>query len=133
MICCTMRLGWGPILATAMAALLACPRESPADITLTGVNEYSTDSFGTWTGVLWDTRGANNAYSLWVINGGFGGMFVNDADSRLTNNLPLLNGTYTMSFHGEPGSGSRFGMSLFFNGNNVVPGIFGLRPGKNER
>ena len=125
MICCNWRLGWGLILATAIAAVLDCPRESAAGITLTGVNEYSTDNSGNWTGQIWDTRGdINSAYGLWMINGGFGGPFINGPDMNQAGiNVPLSNGTNTFSFHGDPGSLSRWGMNLFFNGNNVVPGI----------
>ncbi len=125
MICCTIRLSWGPILSAAIAAVWACPCASSAAITLTGINEFSTDNSGNWTGQIWDTRGnINTAYGLWMINGDFGGPFVNGPDmAHAPINVALPNGTYTFSFHGDPGSLSRWGMNLFFNGNNVVPGI----------
>ena len=36
---CTMRLGGQAIVAAACVAVLACPRDSLADITLTGVQQ----------------------------------------------------------------------------------------------
>jgi hypothetical protein len=124
--CSIVRLSWGAVVAAAASvAVLACPPDSSAAITLTGVNAFSTDNSGNWTGQIWDTRGnINTAYGLWMINGGFGGSFINGPDmAHAPINVSLPLGTSTFSFHGDPGSDSRWGMNLFFNGTTSSPGI----------
>ena len=130
-----LRICRNAALAVVLAGTLAAlPRESSAVITLTGVNEFSTDNSGNWTSdhYIWDTRGnINTAYGLWMINGAFGGPFVNGPDmANAPINVPLPNGIYTFSFHGDgfinepgPASNPRWGMNLFFNGDTYSPGI----------
>src|SRR5262249_39898821 len=101
-----------------------------AVLTLTGISEFSVDNSGNYTAQnLWDTRGVS-AFGLWTINGPFGGAFINGpSTANLGVNLPLNDGTYTLSFHGHPGPDSgRFGMNLFFNGNTSLPGISVFAP-----
>jgi hypothetical protein len=88
-----LRLCRTAALAVALTGTLAVlPRESSAVITLTGVNEFSTDANGNSTGEIWDTRGnINTAYRLWMINGGFGGPFINGPTmTNVAVSVPLL-------------------------------------------
>ena len=88
--------------------------------TLTGAGIIGTDASGNTTGNFWNTLGGDGFYNLYLENGGF----LNNGDgdgARI--NINLAPGSYTFNVFGDSGGGNRFGLNLFFNGDDTTPRI----------
>ncbi|MBN2023265.1 MAG: hypothetical protein JW809_10790 [Pirellulales bacterium] len=93
---------------------------------LSGAMLFGTDETGNITGgEVWNTRGGDRWWNLWLSQGGIGGPFLNGpSDDQAAIAVPLYNGSYTFTLHGEPNVDvSHVGLNLFFNDQNVEPGI----------
>lgn len=117
------------ILATviAMATLLAVQHTS-AQVTLTGISSFSTDSSGNASGgTVWNTLGGDSTVDLFLIAGTnySAGSFINGpSDAQAAINIPLTTGIYTyVMIPGQSLTSANFGMNLFFDGNNATPRI----------
>src|SRR5580698_8679887 len=85
-------------IAIGMTALLAVQQAS-AQVTLTGVNVFSTGSSGSASGgTVWNTLGGDSTVDLFLISGTnyASGSFINGPnDSDTAINIPLTSGIYT--------------------------------------
>lgn len=124
---------WGCLAAVLLTSSGVLGGSEASAGSLSGLIEFSTNSGGAASGgQIWNTRGTDAFFDLWVINGNFGGPFVNGpADLAAAINIPLTPGTLTFSLHGEPGIATGFAaLNLFFDGNNATPGISVFAPTK---
>ena len=99
----------------------------PAIPRLTGLLEFSTDPAGNFfNGSVWNTRGGDTAVNLWVAKGtDLQAPFVNGpSDAQAAINIQLQPGVNEFVIYGNQGGPTpHHGLNLFFNGNNVNPGI----------
>ncbi len=114
------------VLAFLLGGLLLAPAAATAS-TLTGAVLMNTDVLGNAGSDYWNTLAFDGGiFNLYLKNGA---VFVNNgegAGTRININLPP--GSYTFNIFAEPGSGSSFGLNLFFNGNDNTPGISVFAP-----
>lgn len=109
-----------------MIALSIPLANASAQVYLTGVEVFSTDSSGNWTGPdIWDTYSGGN-YEIWIQSGG---VFLNGpSDPQVQPNIQLASGVQSFALNADPGSDwSSFGINLFFNG-AVTPSISAFGP-----
>ena len=104
-----------------------------AAVNLTGAIQFSTNNSGNATsgGQVWNTLGGDSHFNLYAIDGDLGGAFINSGNGPATSiNVPLPDGDYLLTIHGEQGgSDTGFaGLNLFFNGDNSTPGISVFAP-----
>jgi hypothetical protein len=102
---------------------------------LTGAVQFSTDSNGTFSGgQVWNTFADIGVFNLYVTqaNSGINGAFLNSGNTNPATRIHVelsAPGTYTFYMFGQPGfSVSHFGLNLFFNSDDVNPGISVFAP-----
>lgn len=121
------------VFALAMILAISFANQPlPAQVTLTGAVEFSTDGLGNaFDGSIWDTTsgtGPGARSDIFFISGPnySTGSFINGpTDSQAAINIPLTAGNiYTFSYVASPGDfNANHALNLFFNGNNVNPNI----------
>lgn len=119
---------FGLLGAMLAVVCVVSPRPASAGVMLTGLINFSTDAAGAASGgSIWNTRGGDNFFNLYVTqpNSGINGPFLNTGDGAGAGiNLSLAEGKNEFFLFGEPGADvGRFGLNLFFGGNNSNPGI----------
>lgn len=110
-------------------ALALCTSANAA--TLTGIGVMGSTEAGNWTqDSRWNTIGGDTIVSLYVVGGGFTDPFLNGPnDAQAAISIPLGFGTHTFSVFLTGGvPHSHHAMNLFFNGQNVNPGISVFAP-----
>jgi hypothetical protein len=94
---------------------------------LTGVTLFDTDPEGNAGSLLWNTLGGDASPNLYLIEPPINNAYNtgNAAGARV--NVPLFAGVnYVFLYWAQPaagGGGSRFGVNLFFNGDDLTPRI----------
>src|SRR5437016_4965222 len=111
-------------LITACALLSAAPLGAT---TLTGALEYSVNSDGQIAGgSFWNTY-SGYAVDLFLADGNnlFTSPFINGPDdAHIALSISLSPGTHTYSIYGGSGASNPYhALNLYFNGDNVHPGI----------
>ena len=99
-----------------------------AQITLSGISEFSANSSGDRAfDSVWNTLGGDTVVNIFVANGpNLNSPFINGpSDAQASISIALFPGIYTFTDFGGGGSNqyANFAMNLFFNGDNVHPGI----------
>ena len=114
------------LLAIGLVTGLFMAERTWALPTLTGLIGFSASSDGSALGgEIWNTRGADGWYNLYVIEGAADGVFINSGDGAEARiSIPLTEGTHTFTLFGEIGAEvPHQALNLFFDGDDVNPGI----------
>src|SRR5438552_3656602 len=117
-----------PVTRLLLCALAILEPQFLRATTLSGLSEFSALSSGSFDrNAVWNTKGGDTQGNLWVVDGSDpNGSLVNGpADSQAAIAISLTPGVHTYSLlAGSPGASlPYFALNLFFNGNNVNPGI----------
>ncbi len=102
---------------------------------VTGMVVFGADSSGTYTRDIWNTLGGDflpfNWFNLYVVQGSMGDPFLNSGDGPETSvNIPLALGIHSFTLWGSPPADPNpaFGLNIFFDGDNSIPGISAFAP-----
>lgn len=119
--CATSTLEWQNVARRGTKA---------GELVLTGVVAFSTDASGAAGGQIWNTLGGDGRWNLYVTRDNLNAPFLNSGNglgARI--NVPLPVGTHTFFLFAQPDSDpGRFGLNIFFNGDDTTPGISVFAP-----
>ncbi len=123
------------ISSTFVVIAMSClsSNQLSAQTTLGGIAVFSTDaSGGVFGGDVWNTHGGDAPVNIYVMDGSdvFNSPFINGpGDAQAAISIPLVPGVHTYTMVGGSGAPQAyFGINLFFNGNEVNPGISAFAP-----
>lgn len=118
------------LLGRAPAAMLflILSIQSGAGATLTGATLFDTNAAGNAGSQLWNTRGGDAFPNLYLLQPPLNTFYNSGNGASASINVPVtIAVNYVFVYWAQPGSGSNFGLNLFFDGAST-PGISAMVP-----
>ena len=120
----------GLMQSAVLGLLLMSLTQSGKSTTLTGAALFDVNAAGNAGTQFWNTLGGDAFRNLYLVEPPLN-IFVNSGNGPGASlNVPLTAGVnYVFIYWAQPGTGTNFGLNLFFNGDSSSPRISGLVPG----